>query len=446
MERHGILPDVVTYSILVKGLSDADMSSVGVVANSVTYNALINEYCKQGNMEKALEVCSQMTDRKIEPNLITFSTLVDGFCKAGNLKVAMGLFTEMILKDFGPDVVAYTALIDGHCKDGNNQEALRLHDEMPEIGLTPNVLTVSCLIDGLLKDGRISAALKLFYSKTGAGYSGVKADELDHTNCTPNIVIQMQMDNVEPDQVTVTVALSACADIGALEKGEWIHAYVRRKQGLNMDLCLKNALINMYAKCGDIITAKRLFDSIRTKDVTTWTSMIAGHALHGQAEEALKLFYEMKDLKQNPGVNKGNNISSSSPVLPNDVTFVGVQMACSHAGAGCPKDAYDFILDMPMLPNAIMWRTLLGVCSLHSNVELAAKVRSKLLELDPNHVGDSVAMSNVYAAKGMWCMKTIVRNQIKLLRVPGCSSIEVGSEVSEFVRADDNHPFKTEIY
>ncbi|KAJ7942665.1 Pentatricopeptide repeat [Quillaja saponaria] len=142
----------------------------------------------------------------------------------------------------------------------------------------------------------------------------------------------MQMDNVEPDQVTVTVALSACADIGALEKAEWIHAYVRRKQGLNMDLCLKNALINMYAKCGDIITARRLFDSIRTKDVTTWTSMIVGHALHGQAEEALKIFYEMKDLKQNPGVNKGNNISSSSPVLPNDVTFVGVQMACSHAG------------------------------------------------------------------------------------------------------------------
>ncbi|GMY15594.1 putative pentatricopeptide repeat-containing protein At1g74400 [Fagus crenata] len=59
---------------------------------------------------------------------------------------------------------------------------------------------------------------------------------------------QMQMDNVEPDNVTLTVVLSACADIGALEMGEWIHAYIRSKEGLYIDLSLNNALININGR------------------------------------------------------------------------------------------------------------------------------------------------------------------------------------------------------
>lgn len=283
----------------------------------------------------------------------------------------------------------------------------------------------------------------------------------------------MQMNNVEPDQVTMTVTLSACADTGALEMGEWIHhAFVRRsKHGLNTDLCLSNALINMYAKCGDIVTARKLFDSTRNKDVTTWTSMIVGHALHGQAHEALQLFSEMNTRRRD---KKKRSSCCAFVIAPNDVTFIGVLMACSHAGLveegkchfrsmtvdygiqprephfGCMvdllcrgghlRDAYDFIMEMPMPPNAVIWRTLLGACSLHGELELATEVRHKLLNLDPGYVGDNVAMSNIYANKDMWNKKIVVRNQIKQSRAPGCSSIEVGHGVGAFVTADDNHP------
>lgn len=275
---------------------------------------------------------------------------------------------------------------------------------------------------------------------------------------------EMQRNNVEPDQVTVTVALSACAETGALEMGEWIHAFVRCKQGLNRDVCLDNALINMYAKCGDVVTARKVFDGMRNKDVTTWTSMIVGHAVHGQACEALQLFSEMSTSR-----DKGDCV-----MTPNDVTFIGVLMACSHAGLveegkwhfrsmsevygiepreahfGCMvdllcrgghlRDAYDFIMEMTMPPNVIVWRTLLGACSVQGELELAALVRHKLLKLDPGYVGDSVAMSNIYANKGLWTNKIFVRNQIKQSRAPGCSSIEVESGVGEFLIVDGDHP------
>jgi len=108
------------------------------------------------------------------------------------------------------------------------------------------------------------------------------------------------------------------------------------------------------------------------------------------------------------------------------------------------RDSYDFIMEMPVPPNAVVWRTLLGACSVRGELELAAEVRQKLLKLDLGYVVDSVAMSNIYANKGMWNKKIVVKNQIKQSRAPGCSSIEVGSGVSEFVVSDDNHPLMTD--
>jgi pentatricopeptide repeat protein len=148
---------------------------------------VIDGYCKMSDMEKAIEVCSQMTERKIEPNVITFSTLIDGFCKKGNMKAAMGLYTEMVIKGLTPDVVTFTTLIDGHCKVGNNKVAFELHKEMMDAGLTPNVVTVTSLIDGLLKEGKTYGAIKLFLEKTVVGSPGGKTD---HSGlCSPNEVM-----------------------------------------------------------------------------------------------------------------------------------------------------------------------------------------------------------------------------------------------------------------
>ncbi|RDX76971.1 Pentatricopeptide repeat-containing protein, partial [Mucuna pruriens] len=331
-----------------------------------------------------------------------------------------------------------TCLLKTYAQRGNLRDAHQVFDEIP----SKNIVCWTSLISAYVDNHKPGRALQLFRL--------------------------MRMNNVEPDQVAVTVALSACAETGELEMGEWIHALVRHKQEMNRDLCLDNAFINMYAKCGDVVAARKVFDGMRSKDVTTWTSMIVGHAVHGQVREALQLFSQMNSRRD----------QDDCVVTPNDVTFIGVLMACSHAGLveegkwhfrsmsevygiqpreahfGCMvdllcrgghlRDAYDFIMEMPVPPNAVVWRTLLGACSVHGELELAAEVRHILLKLDPGYVGDSVAMSNIYANKGMWNKKIVVRNQIKQSRAPGCSSIEVGSGVGEFVTSDDDHPLMTD--
>ncbi|KAM0979827.1 hypothetical protein ACFX13_015901 [Malus domestica] len=357
----------------------------------------------------------------------------------------------LVLK-YGFESIVYlqTSLMNMYSAAGDVVDAHLVFDEIP----SKNIVCWTTLVSAYVDNQKPNEALQLFR--------------------------QMQMHNVEPDQVTLTVALSACADLGALEMGEWINAYVCHKYGFDTDLCLNNALVNMYAKCGDIGTARRLFYRIREKDVMTWTSMIVGHALHGQAEEALTLFGQMKEASKNTRKNKRNGDFESGLVVPNHVTFIGVLMACSHAGmveegkwhfrsmsqeyglkpreahfgcmvdlfcrAGLLQDAYDFILKMTGPSNAVMWRTLLGACSLHGDIKLGSQVRVKLLELEPTYAGDDVTLSNIYAAKGMWDRKMVVRDQMKQRRPPGCSSIEVGRSISEFVSADDDHPLRTEIY
>ncbi|XP_010537377.1 PREDICTED: putative pentatricopeptide repeat-containing protein At1g74400 isoform X2 [Tarenaya hassleriana] len=285
---------------------------------------------------------------------------------------------------------------------------------------------------------------------------------------------RMEAEKIELDVVIVTVALSACADLGALEMGKRIHSYVQGKSGFAMDLSLRNALIDMYVKCGDIEKARKFFNGTKRKDVTTWTSMIIGHALNGQAEEALELFSKMKAADQ-----RMPKICKNSTILPNDVTFIGVLMACSHAGlveegkqhfrsmveeynlkprdahfgcmvdtfcrAGLLKDAYEFIMNIPTKPNAVIWRTLLGACSVYGNIELGEEVQRKLVELDHDHVGDCIALSNIYASKGMWEKKTEARDRVTKRRVPGKSWIEFGTIMNEFVSGDDDHPKMGEI-
>ncbi|KAJ1704342.1 hypothetical protein LUZ63_004121 [Rhynchospora breviuscula] len=266
----------------------------------------------------------------------------------------------------------------------------------------------------------------------------------------------MQLDNVDPDRVTITVAISACTALGALDLGSWIYTYICRnwgKESILEDLILQNALINMYAKCGDVKAARCIFDTAKQRDITTWTSMVMGYALHGPAVEALHIFYIME-----------------KELVPNHVAFLGALMACNHAGLvdeawryfermekeyrikpkithfGCMvdmlcrmgllEDAYRLIMDMPMKPNAMIWRSLLGACSDSGNITLASQARACLAELESGYAGDDVAMSNAYAKLGYWEEKTIVRDRVKRRRQPGCSLIEIGSRTREFAISD----------
>ncbi|CBI39775.3 unnamed protein product, partial [Vitis vinifera] len=342
---------------------------------------------------------------------------------------------------------------------------LRQYDVCPDTFTCSSVLR-ACLNLLDLSNGRILHGVveKVgFRSWTSmiAGYVQCgKAKEAIH------LFAKMEEAGVKCNEVTVVAVLAACADLGALDLGMRIHEYSNR-HGFKRNVRISNTLIDMYVKCGCLEEACKVFEEMEERTVVSWSAMIGGLAMHGRAEEALRLFSDM----------------SQVGIEPNGVTFIGLLHACSHMGlisegrrffasmtrdygiipqiehygcmvdllsrAGLLHEAHEFILNMPMKPNGVVWGALLGACRVHKNVEMAEEAIKHLLELDPLNDGYYVVLSNIYAEAGRWEDTARVRKFMKdrqVKKTPGWSSITVDGVVHEFVAGEESHPDTEQIF
>ncbi|PWA49424.1 tetratricopeptide repeat (TPR)-like superfamily protein [Artemisia annua] len=303
-----------------------------------------------------------------------------------------------------------------------------------------NLVTWNSVINGFVLNGRVNETLSLFR--------------------------EMCEEGVEPDGFTLVSLLTACAEIGALALGKRVHTYMV-KVGLVENLHAANALLDVYAKSGSIFEGEKVFGEMKEKSVVSWTTLIVGLAMNGFGIEAINLFKELERKR----------------LTPSEITFVGVLYACSHCGMvdegfdyfkrmkeefgiepriehyGCMVDllgragrlqqAYEYIINMPLKPNAVIWRTLLGACTVHKHSDLAEVARARLLQLEPNHSGDYVLLSNLYASERRWSDVSNVRKEMLdqgIQKSPGHSLVELGNHVYQFTMGDTSHPQSEDIY
>ncbi|OAY60190.1 pentatricopeptide repeat-containing protein At5g15300 [Manihot esculenta] len=423
MEGTGIKPDKFTFSFLLKACTRLEWRKTGSCIhgkivkygfedNKFVRNTLIYHHANCGDLGIARAIFYDSGERDI----VAWSALTAGYARRGQLRMARQLFDEMPVKD----LVAWNVMITAYAKKGEMKLARRLFDEVPK----KDVVTWNVMIAGYVLSGENKQALEMFEEMRGVGE--------------------------QPDEVTMLSLLSACTDLGDLDVGMKVHRSILEMSLGDMSVLLGNALIYMYAKCGSIERALEVFRGMREKDVSTWNSVILGLAFHGHAEESINLFAEIQRLKN---------------IRPNEITFVGVLVACSHAGkvemgrqyfnvmkdvyglepnerhygcmvdllgrAGLLNDAFEFIESMNIEPNAVIWRTLLGACRIHGNVELGRRANEKLLTLRRDESGDYVLLSNLYASVGEWDGAQKVRNLMDesgVNKEPGCSVIEAVEE------------------
>jgi pentatricopeptide repeat protein len=121
---------------------------------------------------------------------------------------------------------------------------------------------------------------------------------------------------IRPNEVSLTGVLSACAQAGAFEFGKILHGFLE-KVGFLWMISVNNALMDTYSKCGNVGMSRLIFKRMpKSKSIVSWTTMIAGVAMHGNGEEAIQLFNDMKE----------------SGIRPDGITFISILYACSHAG------------------------------------------------------------------------------------------------------------------
>ncbi|MBA0562936.1 hypothetical protein Golob_007954 [Gossypium lobatum] len=433
------------------------------------YNKLIQAYSSVNQSHQCLTLYSQMCFNNCSPNQHSFIFLFPACASLSSLSHGQILHTHLLKSGFGLDCYALTALLDMYAKLRLLKFARQVFDEMR----VRNVPTWNALISGYSRCGDMKEALELFKSMpeknvvswtsmiSGYSQNGQFSSALD-------MFLRMEKESrVKPNRVTIASVLPACANLGALEIGERIEAYAR-ENGLFEDLYVSNTILEMHARCGKIEVAKRVFDEIgKRRNSCSWNSMIMALALHGKSIEALEHYEQM--------LHKGT--------APDNVTFVGVLLACTHGGlvtkgrelfesmaknyninpklehygcmvdllgrAGALQEAYDLIKTMPMKPDAVVWGALLGACSFHKNVELAEKAAQPLFRLEPWNAGNCVILSNIYASRGQWDGVAKLRKMMKggqITKAAGYSFIEEGGEMHKFLVEDKSHPRCDEIY
>ncbi|KAL6581556.1 hypothetical protein OROMI_007479 [Orobanche minor] len=380
-------------------------------------------------MVKVVIACNYLGEWKLLDSMVDYidancididvylgNTLIDVYGRRGSIALARSFFNRMTDRN----VVSWNVMITGTSKSGDLITAKKLFDEMPQ----RDVISWTSMIIGYTQVYRHNDAIRLFQ--------------------------EMMIAEVKPDQIVIASVLSACAHLGRLDVGKAIDDYISNNR-IKIDIYVENALIDMYCKCGSVKNALKVFNEMKVKDSVSWTSVISGLAVNGDSNRALELYSRM--------LRDG--------IMPIPGTFVGILLACVHSGLvgrgleffgsmqkdyglvpemrhyGCVVDlfcragnlfrAYEFIKNMPISPDVVVWRILLSACKVHGDLVLAKIASEKLLELDPRNGLNYVLSSNLYAGAEKWEDATKMRKLMSkgdAMRPLGWSSIEINHEIS----------------
>ncbi|CAA7406126.1 unnamed protein product [Spirodela intermedia] len=481
-----------------------EMLDNGVAPNRYTFPPLFKACSCATQLTCGKQLHAHSTKRGLTGDPFVAAALVDMYMKNGEVNGARRMFDGMKTRD----VVLWSALLAGYSQNGLPQEALQVYEQMRRAGVAvDNVAVVSAIAacsqlqelhlaggglhslalkSGFVAEVVVGTALVDMYASCGElpaakqMFGEMHHKDLVAWNCLINwwaekgppleafkLFVEMQRSRrLKPNGSSLAGLLPAIARCGSLQLGKSCHGFMLRRN-FGSDEFVVTALMDVYAKSGDLVVARKLFDGICSRNVISWSAMIAGCGAHGRVEEALSLFDEM--------LRRG--------IRPNHITYIGVLSACVHGGfvdegrryflqmiehhsitpslqhytcmvdllgrAGLFEEARELIRGMPAEPPPEIWGALMGACRIHGNVKLGKYAAEKLFELKPADPGFYVLLSNIYAAAHMWSEVRRVRGlmrELGLRKPVGWSSVEIGCRIHSFLSGDKSHPDSDEVY
>ncbi|CAN1141903.1 Putative pentatricopeptide repeat-containing protein At3g11460, mitochondrial [Linum perenne] len=476
------------------------MHACGFVSNPFLNNALINMYARCGNLVKARQIFDSLPVK----SLISWTAIIGGYGIHGHGEIAVELFDDMIRMGTRPDGAAFVNVLSACSHAGLTDKGKQLHCQIIRTGCLSESFVRTSLLSMYSKCGFVDVARQVFdenpqskeltscynalisgYLRCGEIISGRKLfDEMPRKRLvTWNAIIngyaqnglandvlelyrEMGSSGIHPNPLTLVGVLSSCANLGAHEVGMEVEMQTHAR-GFMLDPFLNSGLINMYARCGNLVKAREIFDGLSANNLVSWTAIIGSYGMHGEGEIAVELFDDM----------------IKSGTRPDGRVFVNVLSACSHAGltdkglhyfdamehkyklhpgpehyscmvdllgrAGRLEEAHRLIKSMKAEPDDAVWGALLGACKIHRNVELAELAFERVIELEPTNIGYYVLLSNIYKdagnSEGILRIRRMMRER-KLKKDPGCSYVEFMGKVHIFLSGDKSHPQSKQIY
>jgi len=468
----GFKPNNFTFASVLKACVGLEVFNVGKAVHGCAFKTsyleelfvgveLIDLYSKSGDVDDALQVFEEMP----KDDVIPWSFMIARYAQSEQSEEAIEMFCRMRRGLVLPNQFTLASLLQACASLVDLQLGNQIHCHVVKVGLDMNVFVSNALMDMYAKCGRMENSLQLFSESpncTDVSWNTVIVGYVQAGNGEKALILFKDMleCQVQGTEVTYSSVLRACAGIAALEPGSQIHS-LSVKTIYDKNTVVGNALIDMYAKCGNIKDARLVFDMLREHDQVSWNAMISGYSVHGLYGEALKTFESMLETE----------------CKPDKVTFVGILSACSNAGlldrgqayfksmveeydiepcaehytcmvwllgrSGHLDKAAKLVHEIPFEPSVMVWRALLSACVIHNDVELGRISAQRVLEIEPEDEATHVLLSNIYANARRWGNVASIRTSMKrkgIRKEPGLSWIENQGRVHYFSVGDTSHP------
>ncbi|XP_021603515.1 pentatricopeptide repeat-containing protein At4g33170 [Manihot esculenta] len=418
---------------------------LGFESNVFVVNAFVTALIRHGKLLEAKEVFEGCPNK----DTVSWNAMMSGFLKHSYFQLP-SFWYQMISEGFKPDHFTFATVFTGLASIFDLSMGLQVHGQLVKSGHGADICVGNSLCDMYMKNWRVSDGSKAFHEMTCADVRSYTQMAANYLHCgnpgkALELLTEMLKMGLMPNKFTLATAFNACADLPSLEDGKRFHG-LRIKLGSQVDICVDNALLDMYAKSGCMDESWVVFNSMPNRSVVSWTAMIMGCAQNGQAREALEFFDDMR----------------MEGVEPNHITFICVLYACSQGGfidegrkyfssmakdhrispgedhyacmvnllgrAGHIREAEELILRMPFKPGVLVWQTLLGACELHGEMEIGKRAAKRAIDLDGIDPSSYVLLSNMFAGLKNWESVRMLRKLMEnrdVKKVPGSSWIEV---------------------
>ncbi|XP_024526495.1 pentatricopeptide repeat-containing protein At1g03540-like [Selaginella moellendorffii] len=326
--------------------------------------ALVSMYARCGSLAEAHRVFEEMPRR----NVVSWNALIQGYAENGQENLAMKSFVVMQDREgLCPNSQTFVAVLkactnmatkgeragDGvSVKEQTLEKGMALHSHATVSGFELNEFVANSLVEMYAKSGSMEDASRVFFrmkSRSVVSWTAMIlgfAENGEEELALELFDLMLETQSCRPDALTFVAAIKSCARLAikeegrligkslvkvtSLEKGKIVHTRARNS-GCQSSIVLESALVDMYSKCGSMVDARRVFDSVKCHNVVSWNSLIQGYVENGEEDLALESLFRMQAEKN---------------CQPDARTFVAAFKACGGLAA---KENGKKLDDLPKL-------------------------------------------------------------------------------------------------
>lgn len=331
------------------------------------WNGLIASYTKNQLFNEALHLFDKLLQFPyLKADRYTYPSVLKACSGLGKVQYGQMIHAHLIKTGLLSDVVVASSVIGVYAKCDLFGSAIQVFDEMPERDIACWNTVISCYY----QSGQFENALELF-------------DKMKDLRYMPN-------------SVTYTAAISSCARLLDMERGEKIHQELVNNNKFLLDGFVSAALVDMYGKGGLLEKAKKIFERIPAKSLVSWNSMISGYSLRGDSKSCIQLLQRMNKLN----------------MKPSSVTLSSLLMACSKsAQLQHGKFLHAYIIRNNVQFDVFLNASLVDLYFKCGRVETAQNIFSKIAK---NNVVAWNVMISGYVSAGYYLEALGIYNDMKL--------------------------------